>query len=97
MEDSGLMAEKKSYIFYYDYIDTILSELTYEEIGQLVDAIITYERYGIDTEFEDRTVKTAYKRMCADSDRNVQEYRKTCQIQREKALKRWHKENEEEQ
>jgi len=83
------MKEKKSLIIYYDYLETIFSELTDAEIGQLLVAAIIFDREGLLTTFEDRTVKTAYNRMISDCENNYIKYVEMCKKNKENIEKRW--------
>ena len=83
------MTDKKGFILYNDYWDYI-SELPLEEKGKLLEAIFDYVRDKKLTEFEGE-LKICLKIAIKQIDINEENYKLTCQKNKQNILKRWHK------
>lgn len=80
---------KKSLVVYHDYLETLFGVLSDAEVGQLLVAVIKFDMKGEITEFTDRAMVMAYKRMINDCERNQEKYANTCEKNRVNARKRW--------
>lgn len=69
--------------------------MTNEEIGMLVRAAYKYDRFGEDTEFDDRALSMAFISLKNDADFNRKKYQDTCKKREEAVKKRWEKEQKE--
>lgn len=78
---------KKSVLIYYDYAHTLWEDLTDEEVGKLVRALIDFDENGNTCEFEDRAVKSAYKRMVSDCMNNREKWEERAKANRENGKK----------
>lgn len=82
------MADKQSMIFYYDWADDF-SEMTDEEVGKLVNAIMKYDMTGEDTDFKDRSLRSVFRHMKKQCDANNEKYKERCKQNSKNAKKRW--------
>ena len=76
------MASKKGVVMYYDILDQ-LEDFTDEQFGKITRAIIKYDKTGQITEFDDLSMKVAFKMLKPILDRNKQEYAEICEKRRE--------------
>lgn len=76
------MTNKKGVIMYYDILDQ-LEDFTDEQFGKITRAIIKYDKTGETTEFDDLSMKIAFKMLKPILDRNKQEYDEMCAKRRE--------------
>ena len=79
---------KKSFVLYYD-LDEVFAELEDEEAGQLIKAVFAFEVRGEVTDFDDRMMRTSYKRIIDNLARNKVKYENTCRKKSESARKRF--------
>ena len=86
------MASKKGVVMYYDILEQ-LEDFSDEQFGKMTRAIIKYDKTGEITEFDDPTLKVAFKILKPTLDRNKQEYQEKCEKNRQNVLKRWEKED----
>lgn len=86
------MASKKGVVMYYDILEQ-LEDFTDEQFGKITRAIIKYDQTGETTDFDDPTLKVAFKILKPTLDRNKQEYQEKCEKNRQNVLKRWEKED----
>lgn len=81
---------KKSLIFYYSWLE-LFEDLTDDEIGKVVRAAVEYDRDGKQPEFNDRTLKTVFRKLQQDIEDNRIKYEEKCAKNRENVNKRWKK------
>ncbi len=86
---------KKSFVLYYD-LDEVFAELEDEEAGQLIKAVFAFEVRGEVTDFDDRMMRTSYKRITESLLRNREKYDKMCEERRKAAHIKWEKATREE-
>ena len=75
--------DKNSFLIYLDYEEQF-NLLTDEQVGQLMRAIIKYEKTGIVTELEGM-LKMAFSFIKTQLDRDREKYNKKCEKNRENA------------
>lgn len=73
------MADKQSMIFYYEWMEDFV-DMTDEEVGKLVNAILKYDMTGEDTKFEDRSLRSVFRHMKKSCDINREKYNERSQI-----------------
>ena len=76
------MASKKGVVMYYDILEQ-LEDFTDEQFGKITRAIINYDKTGEIPEFDDSSLKVAFKILKPTLDRNKQEYEAICEKRRE--------------
>ena len=76
------MASKKGVVMYYDILEQ-LEDFTDEQFGKITRAIINYDKTGEIPEFDDSSLKVAFKILKPTLDRNKQEYEAICAKRRE--------------
>lgn len=76
------MGSKKGVVMYYDILEQ-LEDFTDEQFGKITRAIIKYDKTGQITEFDDLSMKVAFKMLKPILDRNNQEYKAICEKRRE--------------
>ena len=81
---------KNSFVLYCD-LNEVFSLLTDEEAGQLIKAVFDFELRGEVTEFSDRMLQSAYKRITDSLLRNREKYAEICEKRRCAIQKRWEK------
>lgn len=86
------MASKKGVVMYYDILEQ-LEDFSDEQFGKITRAIINYDKTGDIPEFEDFSMKVAFKMLKPILDRNKQEYEELCEKNRQNVQKRWQKQN----
>lgn len=86
------MASKKGVVLYYDILEQ-LEDFSDEQFGKIARAIIKYDKTGEISEFDDFSIKVAFKMFKPILDRNNQEYEDKCEKNRQNILKRWEKKN----
>jgi len=74
------MGDRTSFIFHYEYAE-YFAELTGEEIGQLIPAIIAYDRDGVKLELTGK-VQMAFLAIRLRLDKDRKEWEKKCQKNR---------------
>ena len=84
---------KNGFLLYYDLKD-VFSYLSDEEAGKMIKAVFDYEIDGIVTDFEDRMMKSTYKRITDHLDRNKKKYITICEQRRQAAFIRWQNEKD---
>lgn len=82
--------EKVSFLFYYDYLDQF-KELTAEEILDIIQAAIDYDRDSIEPYFDDRTLRSVWNFIKRRIDIDKANYQETCKRNSENIKKRWEK------
>lgn len=80
--------EKVSFLFYYDYLEQF-QELTADEIIEMIQAAINYDRDGIEPNFEDRTLRSVWNFIKRRIDIDKVSYQKTCEKNKKIAEERW--------
>lgn len=76
------MASKRGVVMYYDILEQ-LEDFTDEQFGKITRAIIKYDQTGEIPEFDDSSLKVAFKILKPTLDRNKQEYEAICEKRRE--------------
>ena len=76
---------KDNFIFHHNYINR--EEFSAEECGLLTFAMIDYSATGKEPEFEDRAMRTEWKRIRERMDVDREAYEERCEINRENAKK----------
>ena len=76
------MAEKKSFVFYYDWRD-IFEPFDNETMGLLLRAVLSYAIDGIEPEFSDLALKISFNFIKSAFDRDKEKYNKVCQVRAE--------------
>lgn len=76
------MASKKGVVMYYDILEQ-LEDFTDEQFGKITRGIINYDKTGEIPEFDDSSLKVAFKILKPTLDRNKQEYEAICEKRRE--------------
>lgn len=74
----------------------IIKLLSNEESGKLFKAIMEYDIYGTEPEFDDRSLTLIFMQIKISLDSNREHYEKTCQKRAASAKKRWQKDADEE-
>ena len=82
---------KNSFVLYYD-LDEVFGFLSDEEAGQLIKAVFAFEVRGEVTDFDDRMMKSSYKRITDSLTRNKKKYELMCEERRKAAHIKWEKE-----
>lgn len=90
------MASKEGVVLYYEILEQ-LEDLTDEQFGKVMRAIIKYDKTGQISEFDDISVKISFKCVKPTIDRNKEKYQNKCEMQRQKIIDYWNKRKEEEQ
>lgn len=72
---------RNSFILYYDFEEQTAS-LTDAQVGQLIRAILDYERRGVFPETEDSAIQMAFRFLKVGLDLNAEKYEKICQRNR---------------
>ena len=72
------MAEKKSFILYFDN-EKQVNMLTNEQAGMLFKALFKFAKTGEETEFEDLAVSIVYGFISDSIRRDTEKYDKVCQ------------------
>ncbi len=85
------MKEKKSFLFYYDW-EGLLKPMTKEQVGELLFAILDYNKNGVIPEFDDKLLSGVFSFMQSRFDDDNKRYEKVCKQNAEYAKKRWEKE-----
>lgn len=86
------MSEKRSFILYHDDWD-LIEDLSIKERGELITAIYQYELNKTEPNFTG-ALKTVFKAIRKNLDRNAEKYQERCDKNRENANKRWDKQKE---
>lgn len=84
---------KTQLLIYDEWLDDF-TDMSDAEIGRLVRAAMLYNSTGEDTDFEDRTMRSAFRRMKRQIDDNHQRYANRCETNRRNIRKRWEDTNE---
>ena len=85
--------EHKSLLIYLDNED-MFAELTDEEAGRVIKALLHYSATGEIPVFDERAVRFAFSKLRKDVDRNSLRYAERCAKNKEIALRReWDKKN----
>lgn len=90
------MASKEGVVLYYEILEQ-LEDLTDEQFGKVMRAIIKYDKTGEIADFDDISVKISFKCVKPTIDRNKEKYQSKCEMQRQKIIDYWNKRKEEEQ
>lgn len=69
---------KNSTVFYHEWLE-LLEDFTDEEAGQLMKAVLLFDRDGIKTTFKDRAMRSVFKQMISVTSRNRARYDISCQ------------------
>jgi len=77
---------------YYDILEQ-LEDFSDEQFGKITRALIKYDKTGQIPEFDDLSMKIAFKMLKPILDRNKQEFEQMCEKNRQNVLKRWQKED----
>ncbi len=88
------MANKKSFIFYYDWWD-IFEPMSQQQRGDMLTGIYQYVRNGIEPEYGELGMKIAFNVIRNALNRDGEKYEKICTARSEGIKKRWAKNKEE--
>lgn len=83
-----MKSEKQSFLFYYEWYENFLCNMTDEEAGRLVKAVCDYEIYGAVPDkgsLGDRLVNSAFLSIKSGLERNREKYKERCWMQGLKA------------
>lgn len=86
--------EPKKQAIIYGEIEEMLADFTDEEIGQVFRAVLAYVNRHEEPSITDRAVRTLFRTIQGNIDRNYQAYEKRCQRNRENVQRRWNKQQE---
>lgn len=78
---------RESFIFHYDFINA--DEFSPAEVGALTLAMVAYSMNGTEPDFNDRAMRTEWRRIRERMDVDDRAYRDQCEKNRENARKRW--------
>lgn len=84
--------DKNSFLMYLDYEEQF-NLLTDKQIGQLMRAVIKYEKTGEEPEISDGMVKMSFSFIKTQLDRDREKYTVQCKKNKENARKRWNAKN----
>ena len=79
---------RDGFIFHYENIEDI-EDMTLEEKGAILDAMIAYSKDGTEADFDDRAMKAAWKPIRRRIDKDADAYEARCEKNRENIQKRW--------
>ena len=79
---------RDGFIFHYENIEDI-EDMTLEEKGAILDAMIAYSKVGTEADFDDRAMKAAWKPIRRRIDKDAEAYEARCEKNRENIQKRW--------
>lgn len=88
------MAKKAPGIMLYYEIRSALEHLSFDEKGQLLDAMLNYGEYGEAPDFTDPTLAVTWSFIAMRIDADHKRYQNKCERAAENAKRRWEKENE---
>lgn len=88
------MAKKAPGIMLYYEIRSALEHLSFDEKGQLLDAMLNYGEYGEAPDFADPTLAVTWSFIAMRIDADHKRYQNKCERAAENAKRRWEKENE---
>ena len=88
------MAKKAPGIMLYYEIRSALEHLSFDEKGQLLDAMLNYGEYGEAPDFSDPTMAVTWSFIAMRIDADHKRYQNRCERAAENAKRRWEKENE---
>ena len=75
------MAEQNSFIFHLDSME-VLSDLTPEEVGTLVLAMVEYKKTGAEPDLQDRAMRTAWRHLSRRMREDAEAYLERCATNR---------------
>lgn len=78
--------EKKSFVFYFDWMD-LCEDLTQQELLEMMLAIVEYAENGENPTFSDRTLKAIWKTIKATLDHDRDKYEERCAINKRNGAK----------
>lgn len=82
--------DKVSFLFYYDYLEQF-KELTSDEIIEMIEDMILYDRDGIEPTYQDRTLRSIWNFIKRRMDIDKSNYQKTCEKNKKNIEERWKK------
>lgn len=83
---------KKSMVIYHDWMD-IFEDLTAEEVGQLMLALLRFDISGEETKFTDKALRITFKQLKATIKRDREAYTEKCEKNRERIRNYWAQKN----
>ena len=75
---------KRYMVLYYNVAEALISEFTAEEAGSLLLAMLKYDLYGEEAQFETREAKVMFEIWKRSADRDLVEFRRR-QFERDRA------------
>lgn len=83
---------KRSMVIYHDWMD-IFEDLSPEEVGQLMLALLRYDADGTETKFDDKVLRITFKQLKATVKRDREAYNEKCEKNRKRIKDYWAQKN----